>query len=148
MILICKSQNTHIYLSTHLACLYWHICFFISLKKMKLKVKCVIILLTIFVCASYILYPCVKSQGKINSIVQRIKSVESYCLQDFQDKNESTFYSHISVLNRIQNCHQYFDVFPTTAYHKVYINWILILILENTNQKFFSYFTENFAWWW
>ena len=89
---------------------------------MKLKVKCVIILLTVFVCASYILYPCVKSQGKINSIVQRIKSVESYCLQDFQDKNESTFYSHISVLNRIQNCHQYFDVFPTTAYHKVYIN--------------------------
>ena len=148
MILICKSQNTHIYLSTHLACLYWHICFFISLKKMKLKVKCVIILLTIFVCASYILYPCVKSQGKINSIVQRIKSVESYCLQDFQDKNESTFYSHISVLNRIQNCHQYFDVFPTTAYHKVCIIWILILILENTNRKIFSYFTENFAWWW
>ena len=104
---------------------------------MKLKVKCVIILLTIFVCASYILYPCVKSQGKINSIVQRIKSVESYCLQDFQDKNESTFYSHISVLNRIQNCQQYFDAFPTTAYHKVCIVHLILyqnhLIIENTN---------------
>ena len=115
--------------------------------KMKLKIKCVIMLLTIFVCTSYILYIDVLRQNK-NNRIQRIKSVESHCLQDYQDKNESTFYSHISVLNRIQNCHQYFDVFPTTAYHKVCIIWILILILENTNQKFFSYFTENFAWWW
>ena len=75
-------------------------------------------LLTIFVCASYILYIDVLSQNK-NNRIQRIKSVESHCLHDYQDKNESTFYRHISVLNRIQNCHQYFDVFPTTAYHKV-----------------------------
>ena len=139
---------TYLLLSTHICDVFINTSVYLFLWiKMKLKVKCVIILLAIFVCASYILYPCVKSQGKINRI-QRIKSVESYCLQDFQDKNESTFYSHISVLNRIQNCHQYFDVFPTTAYHKVCIIWILILILENTNQKFFSYFTENFAWWW
>ena len=85
---------------------------------MKLKIKCVIMLLTIFVCASYILYIDILSQNK-NNRIQRIKSVESHCLQDYQDKNESTFYSHISVMNRIQNCHQYFDVFPTTAYHKV-----------------------------
>ena len=91
---------------------------------MKLKLKFVIVLLTIFVCASYILYPCVQIQNKNNKI-QRIKSVESYCLQDYQDKNESTFYSHINVLNRIQNCHQYFDVFPTTAYHKVCIAYLI-----------------------
>ena len=133
MILICKSQNTHIYLSTHLACLYWHICFFISLKKMKLKVKCVIILLTIFVCASYILYPCVKSQGKIKRI-QRIKSVESYCLQDFQDKNESTFYGHISVLNRIQNCQQYFDVFSANL--TVQVNFFLNIVTYDLCLKY------------
>ena len=87
---------------------------------MKFKVKCAVLLLlisSIIVSLFYEEYKTKRTLLKLKQSLRNSKKVINCPRQ--KNKSMSIFYTTNSALDRIQNCHQYFDVFPSTAYHSV-----------------------------